>query len=108
MWYCRLSLQREQAAINQHVVKEWCGGLWINALAIFALITITAGCVEDTVAPPLTWDWTVPSGTFVNNTSASDSIPEVTFPGSGDYTVTMRIADGLGGADTTQVTVFLK
>jgi len=71
------------------------------------LVTLDASGSADPDGDEITFDWTVPSGTFVNGTSASDATPEVTFPGTGDYETTVIVTDLFGKADTASVTVFL-
>ncbi len=55
----------------------------------------------------LTFSWTVPSGTFVNGSSAISIIPQVTFPGTAPYRVMLVVNDGYGGSDSASFTVTL-
>jgi hypothetical protein len=47
------------------------------------------------------------SGRFVNGTSATDPLVQVTFPGTAPYTVTLVVNDGNGGTDTASVLIDL-
>ena len=71
------------------------------------VVTLNGSASSDPDGDTLTFSWTVPSGTFVNGTSATSVIPQVTFPGTGDYTVTLVVSDGNGGSDSTSFTVLL-
>ena len=55
----------------------------------------------------LTYNWSVPGGTFVNGTTATDAIIQVTFPGASPYTVELTVTDenGLTGSATFTVGV---
>ncbi len=55
----------------------------------------------------LVFSWTVPSGTFVNGTSATSVILQVTFPGAAPLRVTLVVNDGNGGSDSASFTVTL-
>ena len=71
------------------------------------IVTLDASGSTDPDGDALTFEWTVPSGTFENGTSLSDETPEVSFPGTGDYETTVIVTDLFGAADTATVTVFL-
>ncbi len=69
------------------------------------VVTIDGSDSSDPDGDQLTHSWTVPSGTFVNGTTASDAIIDVTFPGTAAYVVTVTVSDGNGGTDSAQVTI---
>ncbi len=71
------------------------------------VVTLDASGSSDPDGDALTFSWTVPSGTFVGGTTASDAIVQVTFPGTAPYRVTVTINDGNGGNDSAEVTVGL-
>lgn len=71
------------------------------------VVTLDGSASSDPDGDSLTFSWTVPSGTFVNGTAATSVIPQVTFPGTGPYTVTLVVNDGNGGSDSTSFTVTL-
>ena len=69
------------------------------------VVTIDGSDSSDPDGNQLSYSWTVPNGTFVNGTTASDAIIEVTFPGTAPYVVTVTVSDANGGTDTAQVTI---
>ncbi|RMH21383.1 MAG: PKD domain-containing protein [Gemmatimonadetes bacterium] len=69
------------------------------------VVTLDGSGSSDPDGDTLTFQWTVPNGTFVGGTTASDVSPQVTFPGNADYTVTLIVDDGRGAADTASVVV---
>ncbi len=69
------------------------------------VVTIDASESSDPDGDQLSYSWTVPNGTFVNGTTASDAIIEVTFPGTAAYVVTLTVSDANGGTDSAQVTI---
>ncbi len=69
------------------------------------VITLDGTASSDPDGDQLTYEWTVPSGTFVEGTTASDAIAKVTFPGTAPYVVTLVVDDGNGGSDQAQVTI---
>ena len=69
------------------------------------VVTIDASESSDPDGNQLSYSWTVPNGTFVNGTTASDAIIEVTFPGTAPYVVTVTVSDANGGTDSAQVTI---
>ena len=71
------------------------------------VVTLDGSASTDPDGDALTYIWTVPSGVFVNGTSATSVIPQVTFPGTGPYNVTLAVSDGRGGSDSTSFTVTL-
>ncbi len=71
------------------------------------VVTLDATGSSDPDGDSFTFAWTVPSGTFQSGSSATDARPEVTFPGTGDYMVTVIVTDEFEAADTASVTVFL-
>lgn len=71
------------------------------------VVTLDGSGSTDPDGDPLTFSWTVPSGTFVNGTTASSAIPQVTFPGAAPYNVSLIVSDGRGLADTAMVLVDL-
>ncbi len=71
------------------------------------VVTLDGSASSDPDGDQLSFAWTVPSGTFVNGTTASDPVIQVTFPGAAPYTVTLVVDDGRGGTDSAQVTIGL-
>lgn len=71
-------------------------------------VTLDGSDSSDPDGDPLTFNWTVPSGNFVDGTTATDTVAVVTFPGIANYTVTLRVDDGQGSSDTAQVTIALQ
>lgn len=71
------------------------------------IVTLDGSMSSDPDGDQLSFAWTVPNGTFVNGTMASDPVIQVTFPGTAPYTVTLEVDDGRGGTDTAQVTIGL-
>ena len=71
------------------------------------VVTLDGSASTDPDGDALTYIWTAPSGVFVNGTSATSVIPQVTFPGTGPYNVTLAVSDGRGGSDSTSFTVTL-
>ena len=69
------------------------------------IVTIDASDSTDPDDDPLSFDWTVPSGTFENGTTATDETIQVSFPGSAPYDVQVIVMDSFGAADTATVTV---
>ncbi|UCD25599.1 MAG: hypothetical protein JSW51_06710 [Gemmatimonadota bacterium] len=70
------------------------------------VVTLEAD-VEDLDGDSLTVLWTVPGGTFVNGTSATDEIARVSFDGSSARTVTLDVDDGNGGTASRAFTLHL-
>ncbi len=68
------------------------------------VVTLDGSGSSDPESDPLTFSWTVPNGTFVNGTTASSEIAQVTFPGTNNYVVTLTVDDG-NGQSTAQVTI---
>lgn len=71
------------------------------------VVTLDGSGSSDPENDPLTFAWTVFSGTFVNATTATSEIAQVTFPGTGDYAVTLTVDDGNGNQATAQFTITL-
>lgn len=71
------------------------------------VVTIDASGSTDPDGDTLSFEWTVPSGTFVNGTTDTDPVIQVTFPGAAPYTVMVVVSDGNGGSDSAQVTIEL-
>ena len=71
------------------------------------IVTLDGSASSDPDGDQLSFAWTVPNGTFVNGTTASDPVIQVTFPGAAPYTVTLVVDDGRGGTDSAQVTIGL-
>ena len=71
------------------------------------VVTLDGSASSDPDEDQLSFAWTVPNGTFVNGTTASDPVIQVTFPGAHPYTVTLVVDDGRGGTDSAQVTIGL-
>ncbi len=71
------------------------------------VVTLDGSASSDQDGDQLSFAWTVPRGTFVNGTTASDPVIQVTFPGDHPYPVTLVVDDGRGGTDSAQVTIGL-
>lgn len=71
------------------------------------VVTLNGTGSSDPDGDTLSFFWTVPSGQFVNGTSATDPSVQVTFPGTAPYTVTLVVNDGKGGTDTASVLIDL-
>ena len=69
------------------------------------VVTIDGSGSSDPDGDMLTFQWTVQSGTFVNGTTSTDSVIQVTFPGNGAYGVTLIVSDGRGGSDSTNLVI---
>lgn len=69
------------------------------------VVTLDGSLSSDPDGDPLAFQWTVPSGTFVQSTSASSEVPKVTFPGAAPYDVTLRVTDPAGLSDQATMTV---
>lgn len=63
------------------------------------VVTLDGSASSDPDGDALSYSWTVAGGTFENGTAATDPIAQVSFPGTGNYDVTLQVADGNGGAD---------
>jgi hypothetical protein len=68
-------------------------------------VTLDGSASSDPDGDDLTFSWDVPSGTFVNGTDAVSEAPQVTFPGTAPYVVTLTVDDGNGETDQVQATV---
>ena len=55
----------------------------------------------------LTFRWTAANGTFVNSTTPTDPISQVTFPGTAPYAVTLTVTDPDGNSNTATTTIAL-
>ena len=71
------------------------------------VVTLDGSASFDPDGGPLSFSWTVPNGTFVDGTSASSEIAEVTFPGTAPYRVTLIVTDADGNSDSFSFTVGL-
>ncbi len=71
------------------------------------VVTLNGTGSSDPDGDTLSFSWTVPNGQFVNGTSATDPLVQVTFPGTDPYTVTLVVNDGNGGTDTASVVINL-
>ena len=69
------------------------------------VVTLNGLGSSDPDGDALTYAWTVQSGTFVMGTTDTDSVIQVTFPGSGAYTITLTVDDGRGGSNTAQLII---
>ncbi len=70
------------------------------------VVTLEAD-VRDPDLDPLTVVWTVPGGTFVEGTSATDDIVKVSYAGTAPHTVTLDADDGKGGTASRAFTLQL-
>lgn len=57
---------------------------------------------------PLTYAWTVTGATFEAGTTATDAMPQVSFPGDMGYDAVLAVSDGNGGTAQATVTVGLE
>ncbi len=71
------------------------------------IVRLDASDSSDADGDPLTFSWVVPNGQFENGTTASDTVIEVTFPGTMPYVVTVTVSDGKGGTDDATITIGL-
>ena len=71
------------------------------------IVTLDGSASSDPDGDQLSFAWTVPNGTFVNGTTASDPVIQVTFPGAAPNTVTLEVDDGRGATATAEFTVGL-
>ena len=71
------------------------------------VVTLDGTGSTDPNGDTLTYQWTAASGTFVNNTTPTDSISQVTFPGTAPYAVTLTVRDPDGNSDTATTTIAL-
>jgi chitinase len=71
------------------------------------VVTLDGTGSSDPDGDTLSFSWTVPSGQFVNGTSATDALVQVTFPGTAPYTVTLVVNDGKGATDSASVLIDL-
>jgi chitinase len=55
----------------------------------------------------LTFNWTVPGGTFVDGTGPASDIARVTFPGTSSTTVILEVTDEAGLSDSTSIAIRL-
>jgi len=51
---------------------------------------------RDSSGGGLSFEWTIPDGTFVDGTGPTDPTVRVTFPGTADHEVLLRVENGLG------------
>ncbi len=71
------------------------------------VVTLDGSGSTDPNSDALTFRWTAVNGTFVNNTTPTDSISQVTFPGTAPYAVTLTVTDPDGNSNTAATTVAL-
>ncbi len=71
------------------------------------VVTLDGSGSTDPNGDQLTHQWTVASGTFVNGTTLTDSIAQVTFPGTAPYLVRLRVTDPDGNTGTATTTIAL-
>ena len=69
------------------------------------VVTISGSGSSDPDGDPLTFQWTVPSGTFVMGTTSTDPEIQVTFPGIASYSVSLTVSDGRGGSDSAMLEI---
>ncbi len=71
------------------------------------VVTLDGSGSTDPNGDPLSYRWTAASGTFVNGTTPTDSIAQVTFPGTAPYAVTLTVRDPDGNSNTATTTIAL-
>ena len=71
------------------------------------VVTLDGTGSSDPDGDTLSFSWTAPMGAFVNGTSATDQLVQVTFPGTDPYDVILIVNDGKGGTDTASVLIGL-
>lgn len=71
------------------------------------VVTLDGSNSTDPNGDPLTYQWTVASGTFVNGTAPTDPIAQVTFPGTAPYAVTLTVRDPDGNSNTATTSIAL-
>jgi len=71
------------------------------------VVTLDGSGSTDPNGNSLTYRWTAASGTFVNGTTPTDSIAQVTFPGTAPYAVTLTVTDPDGNSNTANTTIGL-
>ncbi len=71
------------------------------------IVTLDGSVSTDPDGDQLSFAWTDPRGTFVNGTTATYPLIQVTYPGEHPYPVTLVVDDGRGGTDSAQVTIGL-
>jgi len=71
------------------------------------VVTLDGSGSTDPNGDTLTYQWTAASGTFVNGTTPSDMIAQVTFPGTAPYAVTLTVRDPDGNSNTANTTIAL-
>lgn len=69
------------------------------------VVTLDGSGSTDPNGDQLTHQWTVANGTFVNGTTLTDSITQVTFPGTAPYIVRLRVTDPDGNSGTATTTI---
>lgn len=71
------------------------------------VITLDASDSLDMDGDEITFEWTVPGGTFVGGTDANSEVAQVTLPGNFPTTVTLEVTDSKGVTDTATFTIQL-
>ena len=71
------------------------------------IVALDASESTDPDGDTISFQWTVPNGTFENGTSATDALIEVSFPGTAPYEVVLVVADGNGGTDEASTIIGL-
>jgi len=69
------------------------------------VVTLDGSLSSDPDGDVLSYQWTVPSGTFEDQTTATSEVPLVTFPGAAPYEVTLVVTDPGGLSDQASITV---
>ena len=64
------------------------------------VITLDGSGSFDVDGDPITFEWTVPGGTFVGGTDANSEVAQVTLPGTAPVVVTLEVTDDRGLTDT--------
>jgi chitinase len=69
------------------------------------VISLGASASFDIDGDLISFEWTVPGGTFVGGTDANSEVAQVTLPGTGPSNVTLEVTDSKGLTDTASFTI---
>lgn len=69
------------------------------------VVTLDGSASWDPDGDALTYEWSVPGGTFLVAPGPGDAVVRVTFPGNAPYRITLIVRDGRGGEDVAMTAV---